>query len=68
MDTNGSTQNEQGYGVATRAWAKLCHSCGICPYAAKKPGSTFERVMRWHRTWCPGWNSHTKVYGLKPLG
>jgi len=68
MDTNDSTQSERDYGVTTRAWAKLCHSCGICPYAAKKPGSTFERVMRWHRTWCPGWNSHTKVYGLKPLG
>jgi hypothetical protein len=68
MDTNDSTQNAQNYGVATRAWAKLCHSCGICRYAAKKPDSTFERVMCWHRTWCPGWNSHTKVYGLKQLG
>ena len=68
MDTNDSTQNERDYGVTTRAWAKLCHSCGICPYAAKRPGSSFERVMRWHRTWCPGWNSHTKVYGLKQLG
>jgi hypothetical protein len=23
--------------------------------------------MRWHRTWCPAWASHTKVYGLKSL-
>ena len=53
MNTNDSTQNKQDYGMATKAWAKLCHSCGICPYAAKKPGSTFDRVMRWHRTWCP---------------
>jgi hypothetical protein len=68
MDANDSNEKKQDYGVTTRAWAKLCHSCGICRYAAKKPGSTFERVMRWHRTWCPGGNSHIKVYGPKELG
>jgi len=67
MDADDSTKKRQDYGVTTRAWAKLCHNCGICRYAAKKPDSTFDRVMRWHRTWCPGWNSHTKVYGLKQL-
>jgi Pyruvate/2-oxoacid:ferredoxin oxidoreductase delta subunit len=60
-------QKIQKHGVATRAWAGLCHGCGICPYANKKPGTKFEMVMRWHRTWCPGWASHTKVYGLKSL-
>ncbi len=68
MDTNDSTQSEQEHGATTRALARFCHSCGICPYAAKKPGSTFEQVMRWHRTWCPAWSAHTKVYGLKQLG
>jgi hypothetical protein len=23
--------------------------------------------MRWHRTWCPGWAGHSKVYGVKDL-
>ena len=68
MNGNGSSDKKLEFGLPTRGLAKLCHSCGICPYAAKKPGSTFEQIMRWHRTWCPGWNSHTKVYGLKPLG
>jgi len=68
MNGNGPSENRQEFGLSTRGWAKLCHSCGICPFAANRPGSTFEQIMRWHRTWCPGWNSHTKVYGLKPLG
>ena len=55
------------YGVITKALAAICHNCGICPFAASQPDSTFERVMRWHRTWCPAWNAHTKVYGEKPL-
>jgi hypothetical protein len=24
-------------------------------------------LMTWHRTWCPAWAAHTKVYGLKDL-
>jgi len=36
-------------------------------HQAKKPNSTFERTMRWHRTWCPAWKAHTKVYGEKQL-
>jgi len=54
-------------GVTTRVLAGICHKCGICPFAARKPDSAFDRVMRWHRTWCPAWNAHTKVYGEKQL-
>ena len=61
------SQKKEQYGVGTRAWATLCHNCGICKFANKKPDSTFNNIMVWHRTWCPGWNSHTKVFGLKPL-
>jgi hypothetical protein len=67
---NEATRGEQAkvqYGIGTRAWAGLCHNCPICAHANRKPGTSFEKVMRWHRTWCPGWNSHTKVYGLKEL-
>jgi hypothetical protein len=61
-----SQKNEQ-FGIITRSWAGLCHHCGICAYAHKKKGSSFEKLMRWHRTWCPGWAGHTKVYGVKNL-
>jgi hypothetical protein len=67
MPTETSGKEDQQFGLATRAWAGLCHSCGICSYAAKRPDTPFEKVMRWHRTWCPGWKSHTKVYGEKQL-
>jgi hypothetical protein len=60
-------QLKKQYGLPTRLWAGLCHNCGICPFADKKPNSAFGKVMRWHRTWCPGWAGHTKVYGRKPL-
>jgi len=55
------------FGVMTRALAGFCHGCGVCSHAAKKPDSAFDKLMRWHRTWCPGWSAHTKVYGEKPL-
>ena len=67
MYANESNESAKEYGVVTRALARFCHSCGVCPYAATKPNTTFERVMRWHRTWCPAWSAHTRVYGLKPL-
>ena len=68
MNTQENTiQVNKQFGITTRAWAGLCHNCGICPYASKKPDSSFDKVMRWHRTWCPGWASHTKIYGLKNL-
>ena len=67
MNTSRSNERSQEYGAVTRALAGFCHSCSICPYAATKPNTAFERVMRWHRTWCPAWSAHTRVYGLKPL-
>ena len=68
MDTRSRAKDHQARGLTTLALAGLCHRCGICPYAARRPDSVFERVMRWHRTWCPAWKAHTRVYGAKPLG
>jgi hypothetical protein len=68
MVSNESSGHEnKQFGITTRMWAGLCHSCGICAYANRRPDSNFGRLMSWHRTWCPGWASHTKVYGLKDL-
>lgn len=68
MNSHGaSIQTDRQFGITTRALAGFCHNCGICPYANRKPGSPFERLMRWHRTWCPAWGAHTKVYGVKDL-
>ena len=67
MDAHTSKIDSQ-HGLMTRALAGVCHRCGICPYANKKPDSSFGRLMSWHRTWCPAWNAHTKIYGVKPLG
>ena len=60
------TENEQ-FGINTKILAGICHRCEICPYANRKPDSSFGKLMRWHRKWCPAWAAHTKVYGLKPL-
>ena len=65
--TEDINQKTEQHGVGTMAWAKLCHNCNICKFAYKNPDSNFNKVMAWHRTWCPGWQSHTKVYGLKSL-
>ncbi len=62
-----SSQKNEQFGIITRSWAGLCHHCMICAYAHKKQGSSFEKLMRWHRTWCPGWAGHSKVYGVKDL-
>ncbi len=68
METiNETTQEKAKLGLATKGWSTLCHNCSICKFSHKKPGSNFDKVMEWHRTWCPGWASHTKVYGLKDL-
>jgi len=67
MSTNLSSSNHQEFGMTTRALAGFCHRCGICASAAKRPGSAFEKTMRWHRTWCPAWKAHTRVYGEKEL-
>ena len=62
-----TTQEEAHLGIITKMLAGVCHNCGICAYAEKKPNSTFGKLMRWHRKWCPAWAAHTKVYGEKPL-
>ncbi len=66
-----TTKNDLGkkeqFGIITKLWGVLCHNCGICSYANRRPDSQFGKLMRWHRTWCPGWASHTKIYGKKPL-
>ena len=67
MSTSRSEEKGEAFGATTRALAALCHRCGICFAASRKPDSGFDKVMRWHRTWCPAWNAHTKVYGEKPL-
>ena len=67
MRANDASIDHSTFGVTTKVLAGICHKCGICPFAASKPNSAFDRVMRWHRTWCPAWNAHTKVYGEKPL-
>jgi len=67
MRANDAGIDHSTFGVTTKVLAGICHNCGICPFAARKPNSAFDRVMHWHRTWCPAWNAHTKVYGEKPL-
>jgi hypothetical protein len=67
MNTNQSTQAVERHGQGTRMLASVCHNCGICPFANRKPQSLFGRLMHWHRSWCPAWSAHTKVYGRKAL-
>jgi hypothetical protein len=67
MNTTTQARDDRKHNLGSRALAGLCHQCGICPFAARRPDSTFEKVMRWHRTWCPAWKAHTTVYGLKRL-
>ncbi|MFC2083568.1 hypothetical protein ACFLS9_00780 [Bacteroidota bacterium] len=62
-----SKQPNDYFGITDRALAGFCHKCQICPFADRKPDSTFGKIMRWHRTWCPAWVAHTKIYGRKPL-
>ncbi|MHC4792509.1 MAG: hypothetical protein ACYS8Y_13970 [Planctomycetota bacterium] len=62
-----TTQEKTEFGIITKMLAGMCHNCGICAYADRKPNSTFGKLMRWHRKWCPAWAAHTKVYGEKPL-
>jgi len=68
MITNeSSSQVTEQFGTTTRLLAGVCHNCGICAYANRKPDSSFGSLMTWHRTWCPAWAAHTKIYGLKDL-
>ena len=56
------------FSTLTRMLAGGCHHCGICPFAERRPGSAFGKLMRWHRNWCPAWAAHTRVYGEKQFG
>lgn len=68
MEMDGERTNVKGqFGIGTRVLAGVCHKCGICPCADKKPDSAFGRLMRWHRKWCPAWAAHSRVYWRKPL-
>ena len=62
-----SEETEKQFGAVTRAMANMCHDCKACAYADRKPDSLLGKLMRWHRTWCPAWAAHTRVYGEKPL-
>jgi len=52
-------------GPLTLTLANVCHGCGICTRAERRPMSAIGRLMRWHREWCPAWAAHSKVYGPK---
>lgn len=68
MNTTTQATDDRKHNLPTRALAGFCHQCGICPFAARRPDSTLEKAMRWHRTWCPAWKAHSSVYGEKRLG
>lgn len=67
VSNRNHTPTREQFGMVTLALPGICHKCEICPYADKRPDSAFGKLMRWHRTWCPAWVAHTKVYGRKPL-
>ena len=67
MQNETSRRSDSRHGLVTRALAGVCHRCGVCAFAARRPGTNLEKVMRWHRTWCPAWRAHTKVFGPKQL-
>jgi len=62
-----SIQSKEKFGLGIKVLAGICHNCGICSFADRRPDSAFGKLMRWHRTWCPGWAAHTRVYGRKNL-
>jgi hypothetical protein len=64
-DTQQHSENSEKFGLTTRALARVCHGCSVCAFADQRPNSTFGRIMRWHRGWCPAWAAHTKVHGEK---
>lgn len=35
-----------------------CEDCPIRCHAAKKPGSIFALIHRWHTSWWPGWKMY----------
>ena len=60
-------QKEKQYSKFTKVLSSICHNCDVCAFADRKPNSSFGKLMRWHRKWCPAWAAHSKVYGEKPL-
>ena len=67
MATENSGQEKKQFAKGTQLLAGMCHNCSMCTYADRRPNSVFGKFMRWHRTWCPAWAAHTKVYGEKTL-
>jgi len=67
MTKNCVDKKKVQFGIVTNILARVCHNCEICPYANRRSNSAFEKLMRWHRKWCPAWAAHTKVYGMKLL-
>jgi hypothetical protein len=67
MEMTDSVQKKDQSGIATNILASVCHNCGICTYANRKPNSAFEKLMRWRHKWCPAWAAHIKIYGVKQL-
>lgn len=66
-DTKQDSEIREEFGLTTRTLARCCHGCRFCAVADQRQNSTFGRLMRWHRGWCPAWAAHTKVYGEKQL-
>ena len=66
-NTNNKAQEDKQFGLVTRILARSCHNCRMCSYADRKSDLALGKLIRWHRTWCPAWAAHTKVYGEKPL-
>ena len=44
MATTNSVQKKDQSRIATHILAGVCHNCGICPYANRKPNSAFEKA------------------------
>lgn len=40
--TNKKPKSNEQYGISTKLWSTLCHSCDICKFANKKPESRFN--------------------------
>jgi hypothetical protein len=67
MKTENITPTDKQIRLSNQMLASMCHKCGICSFADRKPNSAFGKLMRWHRNWCPGYAAHLKVYGEKQL-
>lgn len=65
--TRPNVDGEDEFSSFTRMLAAFCHDCGVCRYAARRPGSVFGRFTGWCRSWCPESAAHSRVYGDQPL-